>query len=115
MTKINFWEYKNEYNFNGKELKMYKIEKEIPIPPARNKFSKADSNVKDIIETLNQLEVDECFLIPMTSDDLKDKKNVSALRSRIAYAKARVKLVSDIDMELTSREEDRGLRVWRTK
>ena len=58
---------------------MYKIEKEIPIPPARNKFSKADSNVKDIIETLNQLEVDECFLIPMTSDDLKDKKNVSTL------------------------------------
>ena len=51
----------------------------------------------------------------MTSDDLKDKKNVSALRSRIAYAKARVKLVSDIDMELISREEDRGLRVWRTK
>jgi 4-hydroxy-3-methylbut-2-en-1-yl diphosphate synthase IspG/GcpE len=94
---------------------MYKIEKEIPIPPARNKFSKADSNVKDIIETLNQLEIDECFLIPMTSDDLKDKKNVSSLRSRIAYAKARVKLVSDIDMELISREEDRGLRVWRTK
>ena len=94
---------------------MYKIEKEIPIPPARNKFSKADSNVKDIIETLNQLEVDECFLIPMTSDDLKDKKNVSSLRSKIAYAKRILKHREKINIQLTSREEKLGLRVWRIK
>ena len=65
---------------------MYKIEKDIPVPPARTNISKADSKLKDILETLRELEIDHCFLIPMSVDD-KDKREVNVLRSKIAYAK----------------------------
>ena len=94
---------------------MYKIEKDIPVPPARTNISKADSKLKDILETLRELEIDHCFLIPMSVDDLKDKREVNVLRSKIAYAKRILKHREKTNIQLTSREEKLGLRVWRIK
>ncbi len=93
---------------------MYKIEKDIPVPPARTNISKADSKLKDILETLRELEIDHCFLIPMSVDD-KDKREVNVLRSKIAYAKRILKQREKKNIQLTSREEKLGLRVWRIK
>ena len=93
---------------------MYKIEKDIPVPPARTNISKADSKLKDILETLRELEIDHCFLIPMSVDD-KDKREVNVLRSKIAYAKRILKQREKKNIQLTSREEKVGLRVWRIK
>ena len=93
---------------------MYKIEKDIPVPPARTNISKADSKLKDILETLRELEIDHCFLIPMSVDD-KDKREVNVLRSKIAYAKRILKQREKKNIQLTSREEKLGLRVWRFK
>lgn len=94
---------------------MYKIEKDIPVHPARTNISKADSKLKDILETLRELEIDHCFLIPMSVDDLKDKREVNVLRSKIAYAKRILKHREKNNIQLTSREEKLGLRVWRIK
>ena len=97
---------------------MYKIEKDIPVPPARTNISKADSKLKDILETLRELEIDHCFLIPMSVDD-KAKREVNVLRSKIAYAKRILKHREKKNIELTSREDTiskrKGLRVWRIK
>ena len=93
---------------------MYKIEKDIPVPPARTNISKADSKLKDILETLRELEIDHCFLIPMSVDD-KDKREVNVLRSKIAYAKRILKQREKKNIQLTSREEKLVLRVWRIK
>lgn len=98
---------------------MYKIEKDIPVPPARTNISKADSKLKDILETLRELEIDHCFLIPMSVDELKDKREINVLRSKIAYAKRILKHREKKNIELTSREDTiskrKGLRVWRIK
>ena len=94
---------------------MYKIEKDIPVPPARTNISKADSKLKNILETLRELEIDHCFLIPMSIDELKDKREINVLRSKIAYAKRILKHREKINIQLTSREEKLGLRVWRIK
>tara|TARA_R100000664_G_scaffold20923_1_gene30188 strand:- start:353 stop:637 length:285 start_codon:yes stop_codon:yes gene_type:complete len=94
---------------------MYKIEKDIPVPPARTNISKADSKLKDILKTLRELEIDHCFLIPMSVDELKDKREVNVLRSKIAYAKRILKHREKTNIQLTSREEKLGLRVWRIR
>ena len=93
---------------------MYKIEKDIPVPPARTNISKADSKLKDILETLRELEIDHCFLIPMSVDD-KDKREVNVMRSKIDYAKRILNQREKKNIQLTSREEKLGLRVWRIK
>ena len=55
----------------------------------------------------------------MSVDELKDKREINVLRSKIAYAKRILKHREKKNIELTSREDTiskrKGLRVWRIK
>ena len=92
---------------------MYKIDKNIPITPARDAFSKTAKN-SELLETLCKLKIGHSFLIPYNTTTKSDQ--IASLRSRLAHFKNRVRqLTNNSSFEITTRQEKKGLRVWRKR
>ncbi len=90
-----------------KGVNMFKIEKDIPIPPVNRKVRRKPNS---ITKCLQELEVNESFVVP-----IPDGSNPMAFRNQIGYAKSIIKQKRKDNFSITTREVDEGIRVWRVE
>tara|TARA_R100000935_G_scaffold54540_1_gene83554 strand:- start:2740 stop:3000 length:261 start_codon:yes stop_codon:yes gene_type:complete len=86
---------------------MFKIEKNIPIPPVNRKVRRKPNSITKCLQTL---EVNESFVVP-----IPEGLNAMKFRNQIGYAKSVIKHKRKDNFSIITREVDGGIRIWRVE